>query len=130
MQDNPNPKFPDVNRPRWGSNDDINNIQGHIDFVRDEYGNYYTPFKLTTKSNKLLKVSLMHVLYDEAFATILDDEMLKEYRYSYLGDLLLDRMNGHIKELEIENRRIFTVQDLIDNGTEVSFLDITQKLKK
>ncbi|KYC71575.1 hypothetical protein B4092_5013 [Bacillus licheniformis] len=39
-------------------------------------------------------------------------------------------MNGHIKELEIENRRIFTVQDLIDNGTEVSFLDITHKLKK
>ncbi|MEC1087717.1 hypothetical protein P9B97_02255 [Bacillus paralicheniformis] len=130
MQDNPNPKFSDVNRPRWGSNDDINNIQGHIDFVRDEYGNYYTPFKLTTKSNKLLKVSLMHVLYDEAFATILDDEMLKEYRYSYLGDLLLERMNGHIKELEVENRRIFTVQDLIDNGTEVSFLDITHKLKK
>ncbi|MEK4448667.1 hypothetical protein N1I81_22795 [Bacillus sp. FSL M8-0052] len=129
MKDNPNPKVPSVT-PRWGSNEDINSIQGHIDFIRDEYGNYYNPFKLTTQGNKLLKVSLIHVLHDAAFTTVFSDELLKEHRYTFLGDFLLDIMNGHIKELEAEGRKIFTVQDLINNGTEVSFWDLTQKLKK
>lgn len=53
------------------------------------------------------------------------DEMQREYNHSHLGELLLDRMNGHIKELEIEGRKIFTVRDLIENGTEVNFWDIT-----
>ncbi|MDF2036570.1 hypothetical protein P2R12_06125 [Cytobacillus oceanisediminis] len=126
MTDNPNPKFPTGTRPRWEPNQDVNNIQGLIDFVTDEYGNYYTPYQTSNKGNKLEEVTLVHVLYDEAFSTIfLMDETQQEYKHSHLGELLLDRMNGHIKELEIEGRKIFTVQDLINNGTEVKFWDIT-----
>ncbi|MCY7975579.1 hypothetical protein P8843_04335 [Bacillus inaquosorum] len=126
MSDNPNPKFPNVTRPRWEPNDDINNIQGIIDFIKDEYGNYYTPYQTSKKGGKLLEVTLVHVLYDEAFSTVFVDDTQQAYRFSHLGELLLDRMNGHIKELEIEGRRIFTVQDLINNGTEVYFWDISK----
>ena len=125
MTDNMNPKFPVVTRPRWEPNDNINNIQGLIDFIKDEYGNYYTPYRTKNEGNKLLEVTLVHVLYDEAFSTIFRDETQREYNYSHLGELLLDRMNGHIKELEVENRKIFNIQDLINNGTEVNFGDLT-----
>jgi hypothetical protein len=126
MTINPNPKFPATTRPRWEPNQDINNIQGLIDFVKDEYGNYYTPYQTKNRGNQLEEVTLVHVLYDEAFSTIfLMDEFNKGYVHSHLGELLLDRMNGHIKELEIEGRKIFTVQDLINNDTKVKFWDIT-----
>ncbi|WP_164670226.1 hypothetical protein [Virgibacillus doumboii] len=125
MTDNPNPKFLRVNRLRWEPNDDINNIKGIIDFITDDFGNYYTPYKISHREGKLTEVTLVHVLYDEAFSTVFIDDTQREYRYSHLGELLLDRMNGHIKELEIEDRTIFTVQNLIENGTEVSFWDIT-----
>lgn len=121
MTDNPNPKFPSVIRPRWGQNQDINQIQGLIDFIRDEYGNYYTPYRLKHQGNKLLEVTLVHVLYNEAFSEIMDNQ---EYRYCHLGELLLDRMNGHLKELEIEGRKIFSIEDLKNNDTEINFWDI------
>jgi hypothetical protein len=127
MKDNPNPKFPSVERPRWVKNIDVNNIQALIDFIEDEYGNYYTPYKITTKGGKLTEVTLVHVLYDEAFSTVFYEDITEsEYIHCHLGELLLDRMNGHIKELEIEGRKIFTVQDLINNGTKVEFWDITK----
>ncbi|MGM0750225.1 MAG: hypothetical protein ACQEUS_20855 [Bacillota bacterium] len=125
MTDNPNPKFPSVTRPRWEPNEDINKIQGGIDLVRDEYGNYYVPYRIRDKGDKLLGVTLVHALYDEAFSTVFMDETQKAYSSGHLGVLLLDRMNGHIKELEIEGRKIFSVQDMINNGTEVKFWDIT-----
>lgn len=127
MIDNPNPKFPTINRPRWEPNENINNIQGLIDFISDEYGNYYTPYKTRNQGEKLTEVTLVHVLYDEAFSTVfIQDEVEQEYKFSHLGELLLDRMNGHVRELGIEGRKIFTVKDLIENGTEVSFWNITQ----
>lgn len=130
MSENKNPKFPTIDRPRWEPNDNINHIQGLIDFIKDEYGNYYTPYRVATTGSenglRLTKVTLAHELYVEAFSTIfLQDEMGQDYKYSHLGELLLDRMNGHLKELELEGRKIFTIQDLIANGTEVSFWDIT-----
>lgn len=130
MSESKNPKFPTIDRPRWEPNEDINSIKGIIDFVIDEYGNYYTPYQVTTTGSenglRLTKVTLVHELYHEAFSTIfIQDDVEQEYRYSHLGELLLDRMNGHISELEIEGRRIFSVQDLIANGTEVSFWNIT-----
>ena len=122
-----NPKFPEVNRPRWNANDDVNSIESLIDFITDEYGNYYTPTKTKTEGDKLIEVTLTHTLYDESFSTVFWEDITKsEYIHCHLGELLLDRMNEHINELDIEGRKIFTVGDLLKNGTEVKFHDITQ----
>ena len=121
MTDNINPKFPSVTRPRWEPNQDINKIEGIIDFIKDEYGNYYTPYERKYNGKKLFEVTLVHVLYDEAFNTIFMMDEIEEYKYSHLGELLLDRMNGHIKELEIEGRKIFTLQELIKMILKLNF---------
>ncbi|WP_368900864.1 hypothetical protein [Oceanobacillus oncorhynchi] len=128
MTNKDNVKFPTSKNPRWEPNEDINEILGLIDFVTDEYGNYYTPYKISTDGGKLTEVTLVHVLYDEAFSTIfqLDEVLEGEYRFKHLGNLLLDRMNGHIKELEKNKRKIFTIQDLFENGTKVYTWDITK----
>ncbi|MGN7942860.1 hypothetical protein [Metabacillus sp. 22489] len=112
--------------PNWEPNDDINNIQGLIDLIVDDFGNYYTPYRTRNEGYKLTEVMLCHALYDESFSTVFYSENIDEYKYSHLGELLLDRMNEHLKYLNLKNRKIFHVNDLIENGTKVSFYDITQ----
>lgn len=119
-------KFP-VGTPRWEPNQDINNIQGLIDFVVDDFGNYYTPYRTAIKDGRLEEVVLCHCLYDEAFSTIfLQDDIKEEYKYSHLGDLLLDRLNGHIEELNKNGRKIFHVSELFEQDIKVAFWDITK----
>lgn len=108
------------------ANDDINQILGLIDLIQDEYGNYYYPTQLTTEGGKLIKVTLSHAYYDNAFAEVLREEVLKEYQYKHLGVPILDRLLGSIKRLEKSKRKIFTTQDLVDNDTKISVLKITE----
>jgi hypothetical protein len=107
-------------------NDDVNNVQGTVDLIVDEYGNYYTIYKTTHRDGKLIKVLLVHILYFHAFASVfLNEEIKTKYQYSHLGEYLLDRINAHISSTKKNGRKIFTIQELIDNGTDIEFWDIT-----
>ncbi|HFK1549989.1 TPA: hypothetical protein ACGXMZ_006003 [Bacillus albus] len=112
-------------------NEDINNILGLIDLITDEYGNYYYPVKLTTGDGKLKKVTLSHAYYEDAFSEIfysgiLQDEIPKEYRNKHLGFCLKDRLVSVLERLKKDNRKIFTIHELIANGTEVSTMKLTE----
>ncbi|GAA0346915.1 hypothetical protein GCM10008931_42740 [Oceanobacillus oncorhynchi subsp. oncorhynchi] len=113
--------------PGWPSNDKINNIQGLIDIITDKSGNYYTVYEITTYENKIEEVKLAHSLYDIAFAsTFLMEEVVEGYLGNHLGDFMLDVLNGHLRTLEICERKIFSVQDLLDNKIKVEYWDMTQ----
>lgn len=113
--------------PGWPPNDEINNIQGLIDLITDNSGNYYTVYEITTYENKVEKVKLAHIMYDIAFAsTFAMKEIVNGYLDNHLGDFMLDVLNGHLKTLEICNRKIFSVQDFHDNKIEVEYWDMTQ----
>lgn len=122
-------KLPSHGNPGWPPNKDIHQIQGLIDLITDEKGNYYTVYEITTYGNRLEKVKLAHSLYDIAFAsTFVMKEIVDEYIDNHLGDFMLDVMNGHIKTLEMCGRKMFSVQELIDNGVKVEYWDITEPL--
>ena len=108
------------------ANNDINQIQLLIDLVQDEYGNYYYPNQSTVESGKLTKVTLSHAYYENSFSELFREEVLKEYQYKHLGVAVQERLLGSIERLEKSNRRIFTTQDLFDNGTEVSIMKLTE----
>ncbi|WP_226087489.1 hypothetical protein [Mesobacillus sp. S13] len=111
---------------RWEANDNINLIQGQIDLVIDEYGNYYTPYTTTTVGMKLTEVVLCHEIYNIAFSWLfIQDDWQKEYKYSHLGEPMVEGLNGQISDLKHADRKIFSIQDLLENGTKVSFYDIT-----
>ncbi len=124
-------KLPSHGDPGWPPNKDIHQILGLIDLITDESGNYYTVYEITTYGNKLEKVKLAHSLYDIAFAsTFIMEEVVNGYLNDHLGDFMLDVLNGHIKTLELCNRKIFSVNDLIDNGIKVEYWGITEPLPK
>lgn len=109
------------------SNNDINQIQGFIDLIRDEYGNYYYVTELTTQGGKIIKVRLSHTYFEDSFSTTYfreDDENPEEFKF--IGETLRDGLVGAIKRLEDSNRKIFSIQDLIDNGIQVSTLNLTE----
>lgn len=108
-------------------NDNINNLQGLVDLVTDEYSNYYIILKTRTSGGKLLAISLSNFYYDDSYAIIteFDDETKNKYRYKHIGNIITDRLNGTIKILADNNRKIFTVEDLLNNQTEVSFFNQT-----
>ncbi|MCR1991406.1 hypothetical protein NSA31_06360 [Bacillus subtilis] len=109
------------------SNNDINQIQRFIDLIRDEYGNYYYATELTTQGGKLIKVRLSHTYFEDSFSTTYfreHDENPEEFKF--IGETLRDGLVGAIKRLEDSNRKIFSIQDLIDNGIQVSTLNLTK----
>lgn len=109
-------------------NNNINNLLGIIDLVTDEYHNYYVVLNTTTKGLKLTEVSLSNYYYDDSYAIIteFDDETKKKYRYQHVGKILTDRLNNQIKSLKDSKRKIFTVEELLKNGTKVMFYDQTK----
>ena len=108
-------------------NDNINNLQGLIDLVIDEYDNYYRVLSTRTSGGKLLEISLSNFYYDDSYAIIteFDDETKNKYKYKHVGHILTDRLNGALKILKDNNRKIFTIQDLFNNQTKVFFLNQT-----
>lgn len=106
-------------------NNDINQV-GIFDMISDEYNNYYYVTGETVDSGKLTTITLSHSYYEDAFSAILHEDLLKEYKFKHVGVPLQDRLLGSLKHLKEKNRTIFTIQDLVDNGIEVSFLDITK----
>lgn len=108
-------------------NDNINNLQGLIDLVIDEYHNYYIILKTKTSGGKLLEISLSNFYYDDSYSIIteFDDETKNKYKYKNVGHILTDRLNSTLKILKDSNRKIFTVQELFNNQTKVVFLNQT-----
>ncbi|HHT7203901.1 hypothetical protein [Bacillus cereus] len=120
-----------VNEQNDLANTDINDIRALMDLFTDEYGNYYYAPRTKKGEGKLLEVTLSHAYYEDAFSILsfaepLQDELEEEYRNKHVGHRLTDRLNNMIEILKTKERKIFTIQDLINNGTEVSFMDITK----
>lgn len=111
------------------SNEDINNLLGLIDLVTDEYNNYYHVMRTKIKDTKLEEVSLSHFYYDSSYAILadLDDESKELYRYEHFGNIITDRLANSIKRVNESKRKIFTIEDLLNNQTKVVFLDITKE---
>ncbi|HDR8129190.1 TPA: hypothetical protein QCZ07_005343 [Bacillus cereus] len=112
-------------------NENINDIRGLIDLVTDEYGNYYYPVTTKVGEGKLLEVTLSHAYYEDAFSEIffsgvLQDEIPEEYRNKHIGLCLQDRLTSSLERLEKSKRRIFTIQELLANGTKVSTMKLTE----
>lgn len=108
------------------SNNDINQIKRFIDLIEDEYGNYYYATELTTQGGKIIKVVLSHTYLEDSFSTTYfreHDENPEEFKF--IGETLRDGLVGAIRRLKESNRKIFSIQDLIDNGIQVSTLKLT-----
>ncbi len=80
---------------------------------------------------KIKKVTLSHAYYEDAFSEIfysapLQDEIPEEYRNKHLGLCLKDRLIASLERLKESNRKIFTIHELIANGTEVSTMKLTE----
>ncbi|MGE1131376.1 hypothetical protein [Bacillus wiedmannii] len=113
------------------ANNNINDIEGLMDLITDEYGNYYYVSATTKGQGKLHKVTLSHAYYEDSFSILsfaepLQSELEEKYRNTHVGFRLKDRLNGAIENMKRKERTIFTIKDLKDNGTKVSFLNITE----
>lgn len=113
------------------ANNNINEIRPLMDLFTDEYGNYYYATRTKTGGGKLHEVTLSHVYYEDSFSILsfagpLQNELEEKYRNTHVGHRLKDRLNGSIENMKRKERVIFTIQDLINNGTEVSFMNITE----
>ncbi|HFJ9460334.1 TPA: hypothetical protein ACGW7F_005733 [Bacillus cereus] len=113
------------------ANDNINDIDGLMDLITDEYGNYYYVSATTKGQGKLHKVTLSHAYYEDSFSILsfaepLQNELEEKYRNTHVGHRLKDRLNRAVENMKRKERVIFTIQDLINNGTEVSFMNITE----
>ncbi|EEM68409.1 MULTISPECIES: hypothetical protein [Bacillus cereus group] len=113
------------------ANDNINEIRNLMDLITDEYGNYYHIVTTKTGGGKLHEVTLSHAYYEDSFSILsfaepLQNELEEKYRNTHVGHRLKDRLNGAIENAKRKERVIFTIQDLINNGTEVSFMNITE----
>lgn len=113
------------------ANDNINEIRPLMDLFTDEYGNYYYAPRIKTGEGKLLEVTLSHAYYEDSFSVIsfaepLQNELEEKYRNKHIGHQLKDRLNSTIQNLKNKERVIFTIKDLIENGTKVTFANITE----
>ncbi|HHB2485253.1 TPA: hypothetical protein ACORDH_005969 [Bacillus cereus] len=113
------------------ANDNINEIRNLMDLITDEYGNYYQIVTTKTGQGKLYEVTLSHAYYEASFSILsfaepFQNELEEEYRNKHVGFRLKDRLNNAIEHVKRKGRTIFTIQDLINNGTKVSFMDITE----
>jgi hypothetical protein len=107
------------------SNDDINKILLLKDLITDEYGNYYSVVEMSNKGQQLAEVTLSHFYYERAFAIIVSDDFVQEYTHKHIGCFLQDELSKDIEMLQDQHRTIFSIQDLIQNGTKIHFLDLT-----
>lgn len=107
------------------ANDNIHELRPLFDVITDEYGNYYEIVRLATKGDKLTEVTLSHMYFEKAFSRVFITPDVEEYKYQHIGAYLQDVVNGHIESVKKKNRKMFSVQDLLDNGVEVSFMNQT-----
>ncbi|MFC0298457.1 hypothetical protein [Geobacillus jurassicus] len=108
------------------ANNDINALQPLLDVVTDEYGNYYEVVAVTHKGGKLTKVTLSNIYFETAFSrSFIEEDIVEKYKYKHIGAFLQDLVNDHIQDLKSKKRTIFSIKDLLENGTEVEFLDQT-----
>ncbi|OOZ91566.1 hypothetical protein [Bacillus cereus] len=113
------------------SNDDINNIQGLIDLITDQYGNYYYATQIKTNAGKLEEITLGHAYYEDSFSILsyaepLHNELEDKYRNKHVSHRLKDRLIASLDRAQRSNRKIFTIQELIANGTTVYTKKLTE----
>lgn len=109
-------------------NNNIHNILFMKDIITDEYGNYYDIVSRTTKGEKVTEVILSHVYYEMGFSRLFTSELDSGYKeFDYIGKPIRDTLKSHIKDLNSSGRKIFTIQELIENGIDVKIRDITKK---
>jgi hypothetical protein len=107
------------------ANNDINELRPLFDVVADEYGNYYEIVSVTHKGGKLTKVTLSNIYFEKAFSRLFTEDILAKYKLQHIGVFLQDLVNGHIQDLKRKKRTIFSIKDLLENETEVEFMDQT-----
>lgn len=113
------------------ANDDINNILCLIDVITDNYGNYYYATRTKTGEGKLQEVTLAHAYYEDAFSILsyaepLHNELEEKYRNTHVGHRLKDRLISSLDRAQRSNRKIFTIQELVANGTTVYTMKLTE----
>lgn len=114
------------------SNDDINKIECLIDVIADNYGNYYYPTTTKTDENgKLEEITIGHAYYEDSFSILsyaepLHNELEDKYRNKHVGLRLKDRLKAYLDRAQRSNRKIFTIQELVANGTTVYTKKLTE----
>lgn len=107
------------------ANENIHELKPLFDVITDEYGNYYEIVRQTNQGDQLKKVTLSNMYFEKAFSRVFITPDIEEYKHQHIGAFLQDLVNGHIEDVKRKNRKMFSVQDLLDNGIEVSFMDQT-----
>lgn len=103
---------------------DDNKLLG-FDLVKDEYGNFYEVVKIKSELGKLKEVTIMNALGRISFFRFFDDEQLqKQYKGKYIGEFLFDSLDGRKKSQTDKGREIYTIQQLINHGVEVSIKEV------
>jgi len=113
-------------RSAIGANIDINQVEFYIDLISDERKNYYYVVGTKIEYGQLTKVTLSHAYYEDAFSEIFYFDIPEEYKCKHLGVPIQNRLLNQLQFLKKSNRAIFTVRDLIENGTQIEYLDITE----
>lgn len=108
-------------------NDDINYVRIHTDVVKDDLGNYYVANKTKHDGDKLLSVNLSHFYHEVAFTSIFTEELIEEYKHKLLGEVIREMLLESIEEMKSNGRKIFTVQEFLENNIEVTFKEVTEK---
>lgn len=107
------------------ANENIHEIRNLLDLIVDEYGNYYEIVSTTTTGSRLVEVTLSNIYFEKSFQRLFVNEDVKSYGHQHIGAYLQDLVNNSIKYVQDRNRKIFSIQDLIDHEIKVSFLDQT-----
>jgi hypothetical protein len=106
-------------------NDSIDELRCLFDVIVDEYGNYYELVGVTHKGGKLTEARLSNMYFEKAFSRTFTTENVEEYKYQHIGVYLQDLVNSHIDSIKDKRRTIYSIKDLLANGTKIKFLDQT-----
>jgi len=110
-------------------NEDINFIK-FPDLIKDELGNYYQIGRTRRNGEKLVEIELINYFQAKSFDWLVPlgiaaEGFPKEYEHKHIGHFLVDLLNNHIKRCEKNNRKIFTVKELVQNDIQVFVADQT-----
>ncbi|MGM0878081.1 MAG: hypothetical protein ACQEWV_26040 [Bacillota bacterium] len=108
-------------------NRDINNLEHFLDLFVDEYGNYYEIASTTVRNGNLTEITLSHVYYEfSSYRMFNDAELSKKNNHNHLSIFFSDLLTSRLENIKKKNRTIFTINDLIANGTKVYFMKLTE----
>ncbi|WYU50350.1 hypothetical protein MHH67_13285 [Bacillus sp. FSL K6-0047] len=103
-------------------NSDIQSIHPEMDIVKDNLGNFYYVVGASSKNNMLTDVKLEHCYHRDASVRTPGQKEpidIKEH--------LVDRLQDSLTQIDRASRKLFTVDDLLKAGINVSFVPLTSK---